>query len=286
MNIRTHLYLLSAICSLFLLLQCSPSSSSTNPDLSATSNGLERKQRPFDHFFWQRAFPEPSIDWQSYERAIQQAQTSMGRRRQTLQGTQIPWRLEGPANIGGRINCLAIHPGNDQIIYAGLATGGVFKTTDGGLNWSAIFDQASSLSIGHIAIDPQQPERVYVGTGDPNISAYPFIGDGLYRTEDGGQTWTHLGLREQRIISRIAIDPTNNDVVYAACMGLPFERNAQRGLYKSTDGGQNWDQIPYNILSKPPPWYFFFHYRNNKLRSALKKSSQYFRLKEYTQREV
>src|SRR5690606_27754433 len=98
-------------------------------------------------------------------------------------------------------------------------------------------------AIGDITLDPVNPDIVYAGTGDPKVTGYPFIGDGVYKSTDGGMTWQHLGLTEQRIVSKIIVDPTNSDIIYVSCLGLPFERNDDRGLYKSIDGGNTWSQI-------------------------------------------
>ena len=155
------------------------------------------------------------------------------------------WTTQGPGNIGGRINTIAVHPTDPDIIYVGAAAGGVFKTADGGQSWVPVFDDFSFLAIGDIVISPHNPNVVYVGTGDVNISGYPAIGDGIYKSADGGQSWTHLGLAEQSIISSIIIDPTDSMTIFVGTMGIPFERNSQRGLYRSKNGGQSWSQVLY-----------------------------------------
>ncbi|MEM8906908.1 MAG: T9SS type A sorting domain-containing protein, partial [Bacteroidota bacterium] len=119
----------------------------------------------------------------------------------------------------------------------------VWKTTNGGGDWIPVFDDQTFLTVGDIVFDPSDPEIVYVGTGDFNVPGSAHVGDGVYRTNDGGATWTHLGLEDQRIVSKIVIDPTNSQTIYVATMGLPYLRNNDRGLYKSTDGGTNWEQI-------------------------------------------
>jgi photosystem II stability/assembly factor-like uncharacterized protein len=150
------------------------------------------------------------------------------------------WTVQGPNNIGARVNTLKVHPTNPDIIYAGYSGGGVWKTTDGGETWNPIFDQRTSLSIGDIELDPNNPEIVYVGTGDPNIGLNAAIGDGLWKSTNGGQTWQSLGLATQAIVTKIIVQP--NGTLYVATAGLPFERNNNRGVYKSTNGGQTWTQ--------------------------------------------
>src|SRR5690606_24166966 len=138
---------------------------------------------------------------------------------------------------------LAVHPRNENIIYAGFAHGGVFKTSDGGGSWKPIFDNQPFLSIGDISLDPGDPEKVYVGTGDVNIPGGYFIGDGVYRSTDGGENWENLGLNEMGIISQVLVSPDDSNIIFAGAMGLPSVRDNNRGLYKSTDGGQSWRQV-------------------------------------------
>ncbi|GIV31316.1 MAG: hypothetical protein KatS3mg029_0667 [Saprospiraceae bacterium] len=195
---------------------------------------------PAEEFWLAQAYPDGRFSAKAYEKALKQAHMHALSKNG---GFGTPWRIEGPSNIGARVNTLAVNPNDEQIIYAGFSTGGVWKTTDGGQTWMPVFDKQNFLSIGDIAIDPSNPEVVYVGTGDPNITGYPFIGDGLWRSSDGGQSWQHLGLEQTRIISRVIIHPTNPHIIYVAAMGLPMERNADRGVYRSTDGGQTWSQV-------------------------------------------
>ncbi|MBL7943248.1 MAG: hypothetical protein JNM00_10805, partial [Flavobacteriales bacterium] len=138
-----------------------------------------------------------------------------------------------------------IDPENTSVMYAGAATGGIFKTTDNGLSWNPVFDDQPFLSIGAITIDPQNTNRIWAGTGDKNISGYCYTGNGIYLSEDGGTTWINKGLAPQFIIAEIVVDPTNAQVVYAATMGNPFDRDENRGLYKTVDGGETWQQILY-----------------------------------------
>jgi len=200
------------------------------------------KHAPADHFYLQRAYPETRFSDQAYTAALDEVRSQMALRSSPPIGFSDSWNTKGPGNIGARVNTVAVHPGNEQIIYAGFSGGGVYKTTNGGQSWFPVFDDRAYLAIGAIAIDPSNPETIYVGTGDPNITGYPFLGDGLYRSTNGGQSWTNIGLGETRIISKIIIDPSNPQRIHVGTMGLPFERNRQRGLYLTTDGGKSWRQ--------------------------------------------
>lgn len=204
-----------------------------------------KKELPNEYEFFKRTFPNKKFDHRAYTKAIKAAH----HKAQSLQkgvrkeGWNRPWTLEGPANIGGRINVVVANPSNEAIIYAGASQGGVFKTTDGGENWVSIFDDQPFLAIGSIALDPSDSETVYVGVGDLNISQSVATGDGVYRSRDGGSTWEHLGLDELGIISSIIVHPNNSDMIWVGSMGIPFERSEDRGLYRSLDGGQTWEQV-------------------------------------------
>ncbi len=196
--------------------------------------------KPWEGWFLSRHWPERVPSIKGYVRGMQQA------RQQALQRNafaQVPWRIEGPTNLGARINCIAVHPDDEQIIYVGFSNGGLWKTTDGGNNWMPLMEDHIWQAIGDITLDPSDPETVYVGLGDPNITFYPMIGDGIWRSTDGGTTWEHLGLAQTAIVSRIVVHPQDPQTIFVATMGLPFERNDDRGLYRSTDGGQSWQQV-------------------------------------------
>lgn len=215
-----------------------------NEDKNETENESKELSEPADWAFLQKSYPGFSgVDvLKQYEYAIEVAKDQMNQARGTQSWNQ-PWRLEGPTNTGGRFNCIAIHPTNENIVYAGTASGGVFKTTNGGTTWLPIFDQNPYLSIGTIVFDPLNPNTLYVGTGDPQISGYPFVGNGIYKSTDAGQTWTNIGMAQGHIITKILINPTNTNIIYAAAMGVPFIRDNNRGLYKTIDGGQTWTQV-------------------------------------------
>ncbi|MGH9472180.1 MAG: WD40/YVTN/BNR-like repeat-containing protein, partial [Terriglobales bacterium] len=128
--------------------------------------------------------------------------------------------------------------------YTGATGGGLWKTTDGGLTWRPVTDgQLQSSSVGAVAVAPSNPDVVYIGMGEKELRGNIMQGDGVYKTTDGGKTWKHMGLADTQIISRIRIDPSNPDVVYVAALGHPSAPNPERGVFKSTDGGQTWNKI-------------------------------------------
>ena len=132
-----------------------------------------------------------------------------------------------------------------NIIYLGYAVGGVFKSENNGTTFEPVFDTYTTASIGDIAIHPTNPNIVYVGTGEANNRQTSSFGDGIYKTTDGGKTFTHIGLRETQTIARIVIDPRNPDTVYVAAPGHLFGPNPERGVYKTTDGGRTWNKVKF-----------------------------------------
>lgn len=149
----------------------------------------------------------------------------------------------GPAVMGGRIDDLAVVESDPRVMYAGAAAGGIFKTVNGGQTWTPIFDEQSNPSIGDLALAPSNPAILYAGTGEPNNRQSSSWGNGVYKSMDGGATWTHLGLKETRHIGRIVVHPTNPDIVYVAALGDLWAPNRERGVFRSTDGGATWAHV-------------------------------------------
>lgn len=153
------------------------------------------------------------------------------------------FRSIGPASMGGRIDDIAAVEADPSTIYVGLATGGVWKTTNNGTTWSPIFDAYTVCSVGALAVDQKNPDVVWVGTGEANNRQSSSFGDGIYKSTDGGKTFKNVGLKDTQSIARIVIDPKNSDVVYVAAIGHLFGPNPERGVYKTVDGGKTWNLI-------------------------------------------
>jgi photosystem II stability/assembly factor-like uncharacterized protein len=152
----------------------------------------------------------------------------------------LSWRNVGPAIMGGRIDDIAVVESDPDVIYIGAATGGVWKTVNGGTTWAPIFDDYGTTSIGDIALAPSRPDVVWIGTGEANNRQSSSWGNGVWKSVDAGRTWQHMGLRESHHIGRIVIDPRNPDVVYVAAVGRLWGPHKERGLFKTTDGGRTW----------------------------------------------
>jgi photosystem II stability/assembly factor-like uncharacterized protein len=159
----------------------------------------------------------------------------------------LHWRLVGPFRAG-RVVAVSGVPGSGAAFYFGGVDGGVWKTTDGGTVWKPIFDHEPVASIGAIAVAPSDPKVIYVGTGESDIRSDLASGDGVYRSDDGGKTWQHIGLNDSLQISRILVDPNDAQTVYVGVLGHPYGPSAERGVYKSTDGGTHWT----HVLDKGP----------------------------------
>jgi photosystem II stability/assembly factor-like uncharacterized protein len=155
------------------------------------------------------------------------------------------FRSIGPASMGGRIDDIAVAESDPNIIYIGYAVGGVFKSENNGTTFEPVFDEYSTASIGDIAIHPTNPDIVYIGTGEANNRQTSSFGDGIYKTTDGGRTFQHIGLKDSQTIARIVIDPRNPETLYVAVLGHLFGPNAERGVYKSTDGGRSWSNVKF-----------------------------------------
>ncbi len=147
------------------------------------------------------------------------------------------WLLEGPTNIGGRVNVVTAASMGSDTIYAGAANGGVFRTEDGGDSWNPIFDFHAYMSVGAIAVDG---DHIYVGTGDRNFGGGSYIGDGIRYSPDYGNTWQNIGPKQAGVVTDISLHPSNRSEIVIGSQGNPFIKSSDRGVYKTTDGGANW----------------------------------------------
>lgn len=159
--------------------------------------------------------------------------------------SRMNWRCIGPANMGGRITSLAVVESDPGTYYVGTASGGLLKTTNNGTTFTFTFEKEATVSIGDVAVSRSNPNVVYVGTGEANPRNSVSYGDGVYKSTDAGKTWRNVGLKESYSIGRIVIHPTNPDVVYVAAMGRVWGPNAERGVFKTEDGGKNWKKVLY-----------------------------------------
>jgi len=158
---------------------------------------------------------------------------------------RLEWRSIGPANMGGRTADVEGIPGNPNVVYVATASGGLWKTVNGGTTWKPIFERQGTFSLGDIALAPNNPDVVWVGTGESNVRNSVSFGDGVYKSNDGGKNWQHLGLRNTEHISAILIHPTNPDIVYVGALGHAFAPNEERGVFMTTDGGKTWTKTLY-----------------------------------------
>jgi len=162
----------------------------------------------------------------------------------TVLSEALHWRMVGPFRAG-RVNAVAGVPGQPNTFYFGSVGGGVWKTENAGRTWKPIFDSTGTGSIGAIGIAPSNPSVVYVGTGEADMRDSIAFGDGMYKSTDAGQTWTHIGLETTRQIGRVAVNPRDPNIVFVAALGHVYGANPDRGVYRSRDGGATWQKVLY-----------------------------------------
>ncbi len=159
----------------------------------------------------------------------------------------LNWRPVGPKQQGGRIEAVAVPPGNHGTIYVGPGSGNIWKTTNNGLTWQPIFENESTFTIGDIAISQSNPDILWVGTGEtqPRHSGYSYAGTGVFKSTNAGETWQNMGLHDTHHIGKVVINPQNPDIVYVAAIGHFWSLNQERGVFKTTDGGNTWEKVLY-----------------------------------------
>lgn len=158
---------------------------------------------------------------------------------------RLEWRSIGPANMGGRTADVEGVPGDPNTVYVATASGGLWKTTNGGVRWTPIFERQGTISIGDIALEPGNPDVVWVGTGESNVRNSVSFGDGVYKSTDGGKSWQHLGLKGSERISRVLINPRDTNTVYVGALGRAYGPSDERGVFMTTDGGRTWKKTLY-----------------------------------------
>lgn len=198
---------------------------------------------PSEWEWLRRTWPYGRADENAVAPALARARTMRAAER-GHRTNAFPMTLVGPDNIGGRFSDVEWHPTNASVIYAGAANGGVFKSTDAGVTFAPIADDAlHPLNIGDLAIDRLNPSTIFVGTGEANGGHNNFAGGGVYRSTDAGASWTFVGLGQSVSIGRIVVDPTNSQRVFVAAQGSYFGPSAERGIYRSTNGGTSWTRV-------------------------------------------
>jgi photosystem II stability/assembly factor-like uncharacterized protein len=246
---KTKVYFIAlvftALCSAYLSFVVTNSSSKRIArEEDEGSEGLHEKEEGAvdnDWFMLQRVYPHDDINPALYESARQNFRRTLLRK---TSASAAPWVSIGPTNVGGRVTAIALDPTNANIIYAGAAGGGVWKSIDGGVNWKNIFSESSS--IGSLVLSPENSQIVYVGTGEGNpggVAIYP--GNGVWRSTDGGQTWINIGLTNSGQIGKLAIHPSSPNRIFAAVLGRYRSRTQDRGIYRSLDSGATWTRVLY-----------------------------------------
>ncbi len=250
--------LIAALTSAFFLLPDQESSGSfTVEEISqiAHAQKLERRAarqeaglpvgpgtEPSDWAFRQRAYPYDELNYEQYREGAEQARV-MREEAHAKKAVAGVWDEKGPSNIGARLSDIEFHPDMNEVLFAGMASGGIFKTTNSGATWDPIFDDQTVLTIGDIAIDPSNPDVIYAGTGEPNAHSFSWFGDGVYKSSDGGLNWTNMGLTNSRYIGRIVVDPNDGNRLWVAATGVLFGTGGERGIYRSVNAGTTWSQV-------------------------------------------
>lgn len=157
----------------------------------------------------------------------------------------LRWRAVGPRMQGGRVEAIAVDPTDKATVYLGVGAGNLWKTENAGTTWKPIFERESTFTIGDVAVAPSDPDTVWVGTGEVLMARSSFAGTGVFKSTDAGATWRHMGLTDSHHIAKVIVHPDNPDVVWVAVIGHLYSFNEERGVFKTTDGGQSWQRVLY-----------------------------------------
>jgi len=214
-----------------------PKISSKKNEIIEKLEEIENPNEPNEIFLLQRTYPNKTFDIKAYQTALQSANQTNNLNILNKTNNFLSWQLEGPGNIGGRFNCIAVSPTNSAVMYAGSANGGLWKTTNNGVNWFPITDDFPYQAIGAIAINPLNANEIWIGMGDVNINGFLYTGNGVYKSTDAGATFTSLGLANTYVISSIKFNASNTNEVLISTMGNPFNKDNNRGIYKTTNSG-------------------------------------------------
>jgi photosystem II stability/assembly factor-like uncharacterized protein len=206
----------------------------------------DKPLEPTDWFLKQRIYPNGTISPEVYEDSRSQA-IAVRQAAGMFKSGQEDWELVGPYNVGGRITDVEMHPSDTETIYVTAASGGIYKSVDKGKTWRQVFENHYTLSIGDMAIAKTDKNLIYVGTGEPNIGqgSLTYDGYGVFKSTDGGLTWEQAGLENAGSIGRVAIDPSDPDRVFVAALGNVFTKNPERGVYRTLNGGESWENVFY-----------------------------------------
>lgn len=213
-------------------------------DVENSHSKVEKKRKkgknPFDIMFMRRAYPDGKINTAAFSKAMEWK----GRTANRNISNEV-WQFSGPLNIGGRITDIEIPWDQPNVYYVGAASGGIFKTENAGQDWLPIFDAQQMLSIGDMEISKNNNDLIYVGTGEVNAGGGSLVydGDGIHKSTDGGITWESKGLPNIGSVGKIVIDPMDDNTVFVAAMGPLFKNSNNRGVYKTTNGGDSWEQV-------------------------------------------
>lgn len=189
------------------------------------------------HFNYVRAYPYDRIPFGARTQAMAQAEAMRAKTPDNIMAEQPQWRSLGPGEVGGRVRSVVVHPTNPNIAYIGTASGGAWKTVDGGDSWTPIFDNQTAIAFGSLALDPANPDVIYAATGEMSSNIDAYLGDGVFRSEDAGQSWEPLGLTNVGAFSKIYVHPSNSNYIIAGAT-----KNGA-GLYISRDRGASWERV-------------------------------------------
>ncbi len=204
----------------------------------------ENKFAPNDYFAESRMYPEKEFPANYYKSiAIAEANAYFSNIALSKSLSTNSWQVEGPHNIGGRIMAIAVNKTNPNTMLLGAAAGGIFKTKNGGTSWYPVFDNGPFLSISDLVYDPNDTSVIYAATGDKSTTFYSYLGNGIYKSVDGGESWNYLGLNQVSIVSKIIVHPNNTNILYAGVQGNYWSKDLDRGVYKSIDAGLNWIKV-------------------------------------------